>query len=169
MSLKKHQQCVYVFFMIGVKHCSSHLMSSKAGPVCNSTCAVLHHGRWQASSVSAGIPNSGKSTLINALRHAARWDKASSGGKAATGSTPGLTRRIAGFQVCCAHFPLSQEMLPGCPVFSKRRYDSSHSLAHSTSNSPSPSSCCFVHSVQRCVVTQILAGKLTTHYGLMAI
>lgn len=31
-------------------------------------------------------------------------DKTCSGGKAATGPTPGLTRRIAGFQVCCALF-----------------------------------------------------------------
>lgn len=51
-----------------------------------------------------GIPNSGKSSLINALRHVSKLDKAnSSGGKAATGSTPGLTRHIAGFQVCTGH------------------------------------------------------------------
>ena len=48
-----------------------------------------------------GIPNSGKSTLINALRQAAK--QRSSGGKAATGSTPGLTRQIAGFQVQPVH------------------------------------------------------------------
>ncbi len=48
----------------------------------------------------AGIPNSGKSSLINALRHAAKLGQHnSSGGKAATGATPGLTRHIAGFQV----------------------------------------------------------------------
>ncbi|KAL0052818.1 hypothetical protein WJX82_008276 [Trebouxia sp. C0006] len=50
--------------------------------------------------MAVGIPNSGKSTLINALRHAAKLGKHnSSGGKAATGATPGLTRHIAGFQV----------------------------------------------------------------------
>ncbi|DBA85958.1 TPA: hypothetical protein ACH3X1_005497 [Trebouxia sp. C0004] len=50
--------------------------------------------------MAVGIPNSGKSSLINALRHAAKLGKhSSSGGKAATGATPGLTRHIAGFQV----------------------------------------------------------------------
>ncbi|KAL3159403.1 hypothetical protein ABBQ38_009833 [Trebouxia sp. C0009 RCD-2024] len=50
--------------------------------------------------MAVGIPNSGKSTLINALRHAAKLGKgSSSGGKAATGATPGLTRHISGFQV----------------------------------------------------------------------
>ena len=48
----------------------------------------------------AGIPNSGKSSLINALRQASKFGRAKvGGGKALTGATPGLTRHISGFQV----------------------------------------------------------------------
>ena len=52
-----------------------------------------------------GVPNTGKSALINALRHVAKVKREGGGGKADTGATPGLTRRISGFQVrssCCA-------------------------------------------------------------------
>lgn len=63
----------------------------------------LQHDKPKADMLiimAVGIPNSGKSTLINALRQAAKLGKHnSSGGKAATGATPGLTRHIAGFQV----------------------------------------------------------------------
>lgn len=56
---------------------------------------VSQHG----SECVAGVPNSGKSSLINALRHAAKVKKEGSSGKAATGPTAGLTRHISGFQV----------------------------------------------------------------------
>eukprot|EP00878_Enallax_costatus_P039826 GHUV01045743.1.p2 GENE.GHUV01045743.1~~GHUV01045743.1.p2 ORF type:complete len:105 (+),score=20.89 GHUV01045743.1:648-962(+) len=52
-----------------------------------------------------GLPNSGKSSLINALKLAARSTGVLGGEqtynrRAAVGATPGLTRQVSGFQVC---------------------------------------------------------------------
>ena len=110
----------------------------------------------QAGLVSAGIPNSGKSTLINALRHAAKLGKgSSSGGKAVTGSTPGLTRHIAAFQVCTPT-PL---------------YTPLHTPLHTASTalltSKSPQAVCCQHLV--CLPTHrlVLAANLMTCSAFM--
>lgn len=51
--------------------------------------------------VGAGVPNTGKSSLINALRKAASLPYGSRrGGTAVTGPNPGVTRHLSAFQVC---------------------------------------------------------------------
>ncbi|KAF8060483.1 SIN2 [Scenedesmus sp. PABB004] len=65
-----------------------------------------------------GLPNSGKSSLINALKLAARSAGALGGEqahqrRAAVGAAPGLTRQVSGFQVCAAPSPVYVLDTPG--------------------------------------------------------